>query len=117
MENIFEGLNISKKSFKRESENPTFHPGKTAALYIRKDLVGVLGEVHPDVADNYGIDERCYVAELNLDVLYKYASMEKKYKALPKFPAVTRDIAVLIDEAILVQEIEEAISKAGGNLL
>jgi phenylalanyl-tRNA synthetase beta chain len=117
VENILEVLGIEKFSFKRESENPSFHPGKTAALYIRKDLVGILGEVHPDVADNYGIDNRCYIAELNLDVLYSYAKLDKKYKAIPKFPAVTRDMAILIDDNILVQEIQEIMWKQGGNMV
>jgi phenylalanyl-tRNA synthetase beta chain len=117
VENILEVLGIEKFSFKRESENPSFHPGKTAALYIRKDLVGILGEVHPDAADNYGIDNRCYIAELNLDVLYSYAKLDKKYKAIPKFPAVTRDMAILIDDNILVQEIQEIMWKQGGNMV
>ena len=117
VENIIETLGIDKASFKRESENTSFHPGKTAALYIKKDLVGVLGEVHPDVSENYGISERCYIAELNLDVLYSNANLDKKYKALPKFPAVTRDMAILVDDAVLVQDIEDVMWKQGGNIL
>lgn len=117
VENIVETLGIDKASFKRESENPSFHPGKTAALYIKKDLVGTLGEVHPDVSENYGISERCYIAELNLDVLYSNANLDKKYKALPKFPAVTRDMAILVDDAVLVQDIEDVMWKQGGNIL
>jgi phenylalanyl-tRNA synthetase, beta subunit, non-spirochete bacterial len=117
VENILGSLGIEKFSFKRESENPSFHPGKTAALYIKRDLVGILGEVHPDAADNYGVDERCYVAELNLDVLYSYANLDKKYKALPKFPAVTRDMAILIDDSVLVQDIEDLMWKQGGNMV
>lgn len=117
VENVLDILGIDKFSFKRESENPSFHPGKTASLYVKKELVGILGEVHPDVCENYEIDERCYIAEINLDVLFKYATLERKYKALPKFPAVTRDLAILIDEKVLVQDIEEVIKKQGGNLL
>ncbi|MDW8801293.1 phenylalanine--tRNA ligase subunit beta [Clostridium sp. A1-XYC3] len=117
VENMLEALGIEKFSFKRESENPSFHPGKTAALYIKKDLVGILGEIHPDVAENYGIDERCYIAELNLDVLYSNANLDKKYKALPKYPAVTRDMAILVDDNVLVQEIEDIMWKQGGNIV
>lgn len=117
VENILQSLGIEKFSFKRESENVTFHPGKTAALYIKKDLVGILGEVHPDAADNYGIDGRCYIAELNLDVLYSNANLDRKYKALPKYPAVTRDMAILIDDSVLVQEIEDIMWKQGGNMV
>ncbi|WMJ81115.1 phenylalanine--tRNA ligase subunit beta [Clostridium sp. MB40-C1] len=117
VENILDSLGVKKVKFTRESENPTFHPGKTAALYIKNELVGTIGEIHPDVSEVYEVEERCYIAELNLDVLFKYANREKKYSHLPKFPAVTRDIAILVDENILVQEIEETINKQGGNIL
>jgi phenylalanyl-tRNA synthetase beta chain len=117
VENIIEALGIEKVSIKRESENPSFHPGKTATLHIKKDFIGTLGEIHPDASENYGIEERCYIAELNLDILYKYANLDKKYKALPKFPAVTRDMAILIDDTVLVQDIEDIMRNQGGNIL
>lgn len=117
VENVLEVLGVEKASFKRESENTAFHPGKTAALYVGKECAGILGEIHPDVCENYEVDERCYVAELNLDILFQNAVLERKYKPLPKFPAVTRDLAVLVNEEVLVQEIEEIIKKQGGNLL
>jgi phenylalanyl-tRNA synthetase beta chain len=117
VENIIGVLGISNVSFQRESNNATFHPGKTAAIYSKKEYIGILGEIHPDVSDNYGIEERCYVAVLDLDLLVKLTSMDKKYKALPKYPAVTRDLAVLVDESILVQQIEDIIRKQGSNML
>jgi phenylalanyl-tRNA synthetase beta chain len=117
VENILEVLKIERFSFERESGNPSFHPGKTASLYIKKDFVGVLGEIHPNVLDNYGVDEKCYIAELDLDVLYKYANWNKEYKPLPKFPAVTRDLAILVDEDVLVKEIEDVIKEQGGNMV
>ncbi|GKU23931.1 phenylalanine--tRNA ligase subunit beta [Clostridium folliculivorans] len=117
VENLIDALAIKNPSFKRQSENVSYHPGKTAELFIGKEKVGVLGEIHPDVADNYGIDTNAYVAELDLDILYANSNTEKKYKPLPKYPAVTRDIALLVEDAILVQEIEETIRKAGGNLV
>ena len=117
VENIVEGLGIKNAKYERESENVSYHPGKTAKLVIGKHVVGTLGEVHLDITENYGIDESCYVAEINLDSLYESADLERKYKALPKFPAVTRDIALLVDDAVLVQEIEDCIKKAGGNLV
>ena len=117
VENIVEALGLNKVTFVRESENPSYHPGKTAALMIGKSRVGVLGEVHPDVTENYGVDVNCYLAELDLDLLFNYAERTKKYKPLPKFPAVTRDIALLVNDEVLVQEIEDTIKKAGGNLV
>lgn len=117
VENILNSLGINSPSFKRESSNPSFHPGKTAALYVGKDYIGVLGEIHPDVANNYGMDVRCFIAELNLDLLMKNSNMDRKYKALPKFPAMTRDIALLVDDEVLVQDIEDTIKKQGGGIL
>lgn len=117
VENVLEVLGVEKVSFKRESQNTAFHPGKTAALYVGKECTGILGEIHPDVCENYEVSERCYMAELNLDILFRNAALERKYKPLPKFPAVTRDLAVMVNEEVLVEEIEEIIKKQGGNLL
>lgn len=117
VENIIDALGIKNAKFERESENPSFHPGKTAKIMIGKNAAGVLGEIHPDVTENYGIEEDCYIAALNLDVLYEAADLDRKYKPLPKFPAVTRDIALLVEDRVLVQEIEDCIRKAGGNMV
>lgn len=117
VENIIEGLGIKSAKYTRESENVSYHPGKTAKILIGKKAVGTLGEIHPDVTENYGVDVECYIAELDLDALYESADTDKKYKAIPKFPAVTRDIALLVDDELLAAEIEETIRKAGGNLV
>ena len=117
VENIVEGLGVKNPKYERESENVSYHPGKTAKLVVGRTVAGTLGEIHPDVSENYGVDEACFVATLDLDVLYESANTDRKYKALPKFPAVTRDIALLVEDAVLVQEIEETIRKAGGNLV
>lgn len=117
VENILEGLGVKSAKYTRESENVSYHPGKTAKILIGKKVVGTLGEVHPDVTENYGVDTECYVAELDLDALYESADTDKKYKLIPKFPAVTRDIALLVDDELLAADIEETIRKAGGNLV
>lgn len=117
VENALEALGLSRVMFARESDNPSYHPGKTAAIMIGNKKAGVLGEVHPDVSENYGVETGCYLAELNLDILFEYSKTNKKYKALPKFPAVTRDIALLVDDEVLVQEIEETIKRAGNALV
>lgn len=117
VENVIEGLGVAKARFQRESENPSYHPGKTAAIVLRGKKVAVLGEVHPDVQEEYGVDKLCYTAEIDLDALFNASEVVKAYKPLPKFPAVTRDIALLVEDSILVQDIEEAIRKAGGNLV
>lgn len=117
VENLLDAFGIEKFSFKRETQNPTFHPGRTADLYIRKQKVGVVGEIHPDVMDNYGVGERCYIAEINLDLIYKYSSGDKKYRPLPKFPAVSRDISMVVDKDVPVQDIENIIKNNSGKIL
>ena len=117
VENIVDGLGIKNAKYERESENVSYHPGKTAKLVVGKNVIGTLGEVHLAVCENYGLDVPCFVAQLDLDALYESSSMDKKYKPLPKFPAVTRDIALLVDDGMLVQEIDDTIKRAGGNLV
>ncbi len=116
-ENLMEALGIKEYEFRRESNNVSFHPGKTAVLLVKGRYAGVLGEMHPGVNDNYGIAERCYVAELDLDVLYKYADLGREYTPLPKFPAVLRDIAILVDDSVMVKEIEDIITANGAGMV
>lgn len=117
VENLIDTLGVYNLSYVRESDNVVFHPGKTAALMLKNVKVGVLGEIHPDVADNYGMDIPAYIAELNLDILYANSNTDKKYKPLPKYPAVSRDMALIVDDNVLVQEIEDIIRKQGAPLV
>lgn len=117
VENVLDRLGITKAKFVRESENPTFHPGKTAAITLRGKNAGVLGEIHPDVEENYDVETRCYVAELDLDLLYEAADVKRMYTPIPKFPAATRDIAVLVNDEVLVGDIEDIIKRTGGQLV
>lgn len=117
VENVLDDLGITKGRFVRESENPTFHPGKTASIQLRGKSAGVFGEIHPDVQEEYGLDVPSYVAELDLDLIYEAADTKKKYTPIPKFPAATRDLAILVDDSVLVGDIEETIRKAGGALV
>ncbi|AOZ78844.1 phenylalanine--tRNA ligase subunit beta [Clostridium pasteurianum] len=117
VENIIETLGIKNVNYEREIENPSFHPGKTAKVTVKNKVIGTLGEIHPDVSENYGVDTVCYIAEIDFDFIVENAVIERKYKPLPKFPAVTRDMALILDEDILVQSIEDIISKKGGNIV
>lgn len=102
--------------YKRSTE-PYLHPGRQAEVLANNTLAGVLGEVHPKVAENYGIDCRGYVAEIKLDVLYAINKRKTTYKPLPKFPAVERDFAMLCDADVPVGDLEKAIISGGGRLL
>lgn len=99
------------------SEPFGYHPGRCAVLTIGGEELGVLGEIHPECAKNYGISGRVYAMSLDADVMYKNAQLAKSYKPLPKYPAITRDLAVICDENIPVLTLEKAISAAAGNYL
>jgi len=117
VENLMERLRISGYEFVRESENPTFHPGRTAALLINGERAGILGEIHPDVLDNYDIETKAYVGVIEVEKLINSCGKTVQYKPLPKYPAVTRDIAMLVRDEITVKQIEEIIRQRGGKIL
>ncbi len=101
--------------YERSSE-PYLHPGRQAFVKANNKDIGVFGEVHPTVAASYGIEERIYVAEIKLDVLLTIEKRKTTYKPLPKFPAVERDFAMLVDRDLPVGTIEKAISSGAGRL-
>ncbi|ETA80230.1 phenylalanine--tRNA ligase subunit beta [Youngiibacter fragilis] len=116
LETIFEEFGIEKVAYDR-SKKVAYHPGKSADVSAAGEAIGTFGEIHPSVLDNYGIDVPCYVLELDLDTLYRKASLARKYSQLPKYPAITRDLAVLVDDSVLSGQIEAVITKQGGALL
>lgn len=116
VEELFETLGIYDYSFER-GEDKAFHPGKCAKIMINNVEAGIMGEVHPDVSDAFEIETNVYAAELDFEVILKTASFEHEHKGIAKFPAVTRDIAVIVDENILVSSIADIIKKCSGKLL
>ena len=117
VEALLAGLNVNKAEYSADSTNPSYHPGRCAAVHINGQLIGYIGQVHPIVAKNYGIDAEVYCAELNMELLFAEQLPEATYVPLPKYPAVTRDLAIVCDEAITVAKAEDVISKAAGKLL
>ncbi len=117
LENILETINISHYDIEKETKNQSYHPGRSANLKVGMDIIATLGEVHPEVLDNYEISKRTYLAEVNITKLVKYAKANKKYVEVPKFPAVERDIAVAVDEKVEVGQIEKIITKKAKKLL
>ena len=115
---LFENLHISGVKFVSDETNPTFHPYRTADIYDSEgNLLGIVGEIHPAVCDNYEIGEKTYIAQLDMETLQNAITEEIKYKKLPKFPAVTRDLAMLVPESTTVGEIEDTIRANAGKLL
>lgn len=96
---------------------PYMHPGRLASVTVDGKELGYVGEIHPAVAESYGIGTKAYVAVLSTDVLVESAAFDKTFKALPKFPAVERDIAMLVPDSVIVKDIENVIKEKGGKLL
>ena len=117
VEAVLKQLRIENVRFLADSENPSYHPGRCAKVFSGDRLLGVLGQVHPHVAGNYGVDTELYAAELRFDALYESKGAQPVYQPLPKFPAVTRDIAVVCDASVTVGELEDAIRKGAKGLL
>ncbi|MBR7146545.1 MAG: phenylalanine--tRNA ligase subunit beta, partial [Oscillospiraceae bacterium] len=99
------------------TDNASYHPGRCAEVYAGETKLGVLGQIHPLVAANYGMDCEVYAAELDFDALYANCGDIPVYQPLPKFPAVTRDIAVVCDEAVTVGALEDCIRRGAQGLL
>ncbi|MBQ1730075.1 MAG: phenylalanine--tRNA ligase subunit beta [Oscillospiraceae bacterium] len=117
VESILEAMRIEGAEYAAVRDNPSYHPGRCASVSVNGKTLGVFGQVHPTVQKNYGSDLELYAAELSLDALIENQGAEPTYKALPRFPAVTRDIAVVADRDITVGEIEKTIRVSGGELL
>lgn len=117
VETVMQEASVLRYEVSSEKFNYSYHPGKTAKMTVGKDVIAVFGEIHPEVCENYDLPENVYVAEIALDKLVKYAKLERKYAEVPKYPAVERDIAMVIDEKVEVGEIEKAIQKKAKKIL
>ena len=117
IDELLSNLGIVDIEYSPEKNHASFHPGRTATITINGQQLGLLGEVHPKVLENYELDVSSIIAVLDFEVLMQNASLVGKYKPLPKYPAVTRDIAMLVKDEIMVKQIENIIKKASGKLL
>ena len=117
IENVLQAASINRYDIQKQRENESYHPGRCAEIKVGIDTIATFGEVHPELLDNYDIGKRAYLAEVNITKLVKYSKANKKYVEVPKFPAVERDIAVIVDEIVEVGQIEKIITKKGKKLL
>ena len=117
IEAVFAGLRLKKASYTAVKDNPSYHPGRCAKVTIDGVDVGIMGQVHPLVAANYGIDTDVYCAELNFTRLLNCRLPDATYTPLPKYPTVSRDLALVCDEAITVSQVEDVIVSSAGKLL
>lgn len=117
-EELFNVLGIADTiSYTPDDSIPFMHPGRLAKINTGDDSIGFVGELHPSVADNYSIGVKTYIAVVDMDTLADIASFERTYKALPKYPAMTRDLAILVKDEVIVKDIEDIIKVKGGKLL
>ncbi len=117
LEAILTSLRITGIRYTADSTNPTYHPGRCAKVTIGDTSIGYLGQIHPLVAKNYGIDCPVYCAEIDFTTLFTLRQPDATYVPLPKYPSVTRDLAIVCDDAIPVAQVEEQITQAAGKLL
>ncbi|MGE5576555.1 MAG: phenylalanine--tRNA ligase subunit beta [Syntrophothermus sp.] len=116
LEALLVDLGVERYSFVPASD-PTFHPGRTAELVVDGQTVGILGEVHPQVAKNYDLPGQTYLFELNFDNLIKAPKRSATYRQLPRYPSVVRDLALVVKDAVPSDKVVEVIRKAGGELV
>ena len=117
LEGIFRALRMKKTEYTAEKNNPSYHPGRCARITVDGEEIGVMGQVHPLVAKNYGIDAEVYCAELNFTRMLSLMLPDPTYVPLPKYPAVSRDLALVCDEEVTVAQAEKIIADAAGKLL
>lgn len=117
LEELFSQLRISRYDVKAVSEKTYYHPGRCAKFSIEDQAIGYIGEVHPLVCKNYDIKTRTYLIEMDMEALYSNYNNEVSYKAIPKYPSVNRDIALVCDEGIPVLKLQRIIEKTAGKIL
>ena len=116
-ENVMKLAGISDAEYVAISDNPSYHPGRCAVIKSGDAVLGILGQVHPLVMQNYGVSVDTYAAELDFDAIFEHSNTEKHYKSLPKFPASTRDFSFVCDKELEVGKIEKIMAQAGGKLV
>ncbi|MCI6771379.1 MAG: phenylalanine--tRNA ligase subunit beta [Oscillospiraceae bacterium] len=117
VEELFDVVGIKNYDVEPLTDDPTFHPGRTAVIKLGDEVLSVIGEVHPAVLNNYEIGTKAYVAQVDFAALVKYGDNKRSYKALPKFPASSRDLSFVCDSDVPVMKIEKIIAKAVGKIL
>ena len=106
-----------KEEYNPNAGKPFLHPGRQAEILYDGTVIGYMGEVHPTVAASYGIGEKAYVAVLDIPAILEYATFDRKYEGIAKFPAVSRDISMVVPKEILAGQIEQIIAQRGGKIL
>ena len=115
IEELFDNLGMKNIcTYVPTTEHPFLHPGRQANITKGKLSVGYLGQLHPEVVENYGMKKEVYVAVLDMQTVTMLTTFDRKYEGIAKFPSVTRELALVVDKSVFVGEIEKVIKKCGG---
>jgi phenylalanyl-tRNA synthetase beta chain len=114
IEEVLRKMYVFDYDFEAVSDRVEFHPGRTAQITVNGAELGFMGEISPQVQENYGIGTRVYVAELDIDACFEAAAPDVKFSPLPKFPAIVRDLSFVCDADIPVMSLQKRIAKAAG---
>jgi phenylalanyl-tRNA synthetase beta chain len=117
VEAVLDAFRLDGVRYEADRENPSYHPGRCARILCGETVIGTLGQVHPTVAANFDADTELYTAELSVDAICANQGHTPLYVPLPRFPAVTRDLALVSDEAMTVGELEDLIRASAGKAL
>ena len=118
LEGLLQGLQLQNVEYRPLGDHPTFHPGKAAGIYVGEELIGLMGEIHPLIRQNYDFPEGAIlVAELYLDLMLALVEKGFQVRSISTFPAMVEDIALIVDENVPASQVEALIRKAGGKLL
>ena len=115
-ETLLREMRVTDVRFTAERDNPSYHPGRTAAVFSGQSRLGLVGQVHPEAAGNYGLSD-VYAAQLDFKTVFGCAGGDSVYTPLPKFPSITRDIALVCDQNVTVAELLDCITRSGGAIL
>jgi phenylalanyl-tRNA synthetase beta chain len=116
VEGVFDAIGITYYDIEREEKNPVFHPGQTARLTINKKPLATIGRIHPTVSAKYGINEAVFLATIEFDTLMGVKKLTKKFRPMPKYPVMVRDIAFIVDSDTPVRLIEDVIRRVKNNI-
>lgn len=118
VEEFFDKVGMHKKPhYDPKGDHPYLHPGRKADIVYEGTVIGYLGEIHPEAAENYKLGERTYIAVIDMPAMMEYTTFDRKYTGIARFPAVTRDISMVVPKSIMVGQIEDVIEQRGGKIL
>lgn len=116
-EELLEKISVTQYEVEATDKEHSFHPGRCAVFTVNGETLGVVGEIHPSVCDNYGIEGRVYAILFDMEIMHQNSQKEKVYSPLPKFPSVSRDLALICDDEVTVASLQKTIQSAAGDLL